>query len=93
MKQQTFDQGSKTNIRNQQDTHRKLIGSRPSDYSLKNLSIRNGEDPLSSIMPKNMLNQAQDGVLVMKIDLKDPERKSVVMSTTEFSQEELSNDH
>ncbi len=44
-------------------------------------------------MPKSMLNQAQDGVLVMKIDLKDPERKSVVMSTTEFSQEELSNDH
>ncbi len=39
-------------------------------------------------MPKSMLNQAQDGVLVMKIDLSDPERKSVVMSTKEFSQEE-----
>ena len=26
----------------------------------------------------------------MKIDLKDPDKKSIVMSTTEFSQEELS---
>lgn len=57
---------------------------------MSNFSLRDGDnfsqDP-SLAFPKNF--NKEDGVPVMKVGLNDPHVKSIVMSRTEFSAEEL----
>ena len=57
---------------------------------MSDMSHREGEalSTEKSMLPRSIESRG-DGVPVMKIGLNDPHTKSVVMSTTEFSADEL----